>query len=411
MAALTGEMVRGFVILLAFAGLLGWLIVYSVIKADDPPRMIFKWILTAGVVGVMVKFVAPMVGRGGYEGAFGGIPATAVCGLAFAAIWRHDLAGLAAKPFASLYDGGDEPPEARPAYSVAQARQKQGRYLEAITEIRTQLDRFPTDFEGQMLLAQIQAENLQDLPGAELTIQRLCAQPGHATKNITFALYSMADWHLAIGRDTDAARAALEQIIALFPDSESALGAAQRIAHLSRPEMVLDPHDRKTYAVSPGLHNVGLRRAEEQLKPEETDPGRLAAAYVAHLAEHPLDAEAREKLAVIYVRHYGRLDLAADQLEQLIAQPHQPAKQVARWLNLLADLQIRSGADYETVKQTLERIIERDPNLAAAEIARNRLGRLRLEFKANETKQPVKMGVYEQNLGLRGNGRAGVSPG
>jgi len=114
---------------------------------------------------------------------------------------------------------------------------------------------------------------------------------------------------------------------------------------------------------------------------------------------------------VIYVDHYGRLDLAADQLEQLIAQPHQPGKQVAHWLNLLADLQIRSGADYETVKQTLERIIERDPNLAAAEIARNRLGRLRLELKANETKQPVKMGVYEQNLGLRGNGRAGVSPG
>jgi tetratricopeptide (TPR) repeat protein len=411
MAALNGEVVRGTVILVVFGGLLVWLFIYSVVKAEDPPQMIFKWVLTAGVVGAMIQWVAPMVGRGGYEGAFGGIPLTALCGIVLAIIWRHDLAGLVARPFASLYDGGNQPPIPHPAYSVAQARQKQGRYLEAIAEIRKQLDRFPTDLEGHMMLAQIQAENLRDLPGAELTIERLCAQPDHAPKNLAFALYSLADWHLAVGQDTEAARRALQRIIELLPESEFALGAAQRIAHLRSPDVTSNGHEGKKFTLRSGPRNVGLLPSDEHLKPVETDPGHLAARYVEHLAEHPLDADAREKLAVIYADHYGRLDMAADQLEQLISQPHQPAKLVVGWLNLLADLQIRCGADYDTVRSTLERIIERDPNLAAAEIARNRLGRLKLELKANEKKTPVKLGAYEQNIGLKRGNRSGLKPG
>ena len=141
------------------------------------------------------------------------------------------------------------------------------------------------------------------------------------------------------------------------------------------------------------------------------DPAQVAADFVKHLEQHPLDTEAREKLALIYADHYGRLDLASDQLEQMIAQPHQPGRLVVHWLNLLADLQIRSGSDYETVKATLERIIDRDPELAAAGIARNRLALLKLEMKAQEKKESVKMGTYEQNIGLKhGVGRGGITP-
>ena len=93
--------------------------------------------------------------------------------------------------------------------------------------------------------------------------------------------------------------------------------------------------------------------------------------------------------------------LAADQLQQLIDQPNQPAKQVVHWLNLLADLQIRHGAGFEAASQTLTQIIERYPNQAAAGMARNRLDLLKLELKAKDTKQPVKMGTYEQNIGLK----------
>src|SRR6267154_546261 len=259
----TGEIVRGILFLVMLVATIGWVVVRSVQKADDPARMIFKWVLTLGMLMIMFWKVLPIVSQGGYTGAFGGIPLTAVCGLVLAIIWRHSIASLVAKPFSSLYDGGDQEVEPRPAYSIAQARQKQGKYVEAVAEIRKQLDRFPTDIEGQMLLAQIQAENLKDLPGAEITIQRLIAQPGHAHMNIAYALYSMADWHISVGQDGEAARRDLEKIIALLPDSEFALGAAQRIAHLGNLDMVLAPYDRKKFTVTEGPRNLGLMLAQD----------------------------------------------------------------------------------------------------------------------------------------------------
>ena len=196
-------------------------------------------------------------------GAFIGVPLAAACGIVLAVIWRHNIADLVAKPFSSLYDGGSEEPVPHPAYSIAQSKQKKGQYLEAMAEIRKQLERFPTDVEGQMLLAQIQAEDLKDLPAAELTIERFCAQPGHAPQNIVFALYSLADWHLKITQDREAARRHLEKIIELFPDSEFALGAAHRIAHLGSPEMLLAPHEQKKFTVPEGVRNIGLLRGRD----------------------------------------------------------------------------------------------------------------------------------------------------
>jgi tetratricopeptide (TPR) repeat protein len=380
----TFEIVRG-TVLLAFAlGAIGWFLVRCLKRSDDPARLIFKWVLTGGVIGCMIFWVGPMTARED-QSAIMGMIMTAVMGLVLTVIWRHNIADLIAKPFASLYDGGSEEPISRPAYSIAQSNQKRGKYLEAIAEIRKQLDRFPTDVEGQLLLAQIQAGDLRDLPAAELTIQRFCEQPGHAPQNITFALYS---------RD-------LEKIIELLPESEFALGAAHRIAHLGSAEMLLAPNERKKFIVTEGVRNIGLLRGREPLQPAEPDPEQAAAECVKHLEEHPQDTEARERLAVIYADHYGRLDLAANELEQMIQQPNQPARLVVHWLNVLADLQIRGGAGFEAAQQTLQRIVDRDPKAAAAEIARHRLALLKLETKSKEKSQAVKLGSYEQNIGLK----------
>jgi len=403
----TAEIIRGTIILVLGCAAVLAFIIYTVRKSEEPASMVVKWIITFGMLFVLFGIVGPIVGKGGYGGAFIGIPLTAACGLVFAIIWRHEIAGLVARPFGSLYDGGSTPPVPRPLYSMARAKQKNGQYLEAIALIREQLNRFPMDVEGQLLLAEIQAEHLKDLAGAELTIQRFCAQPGHAPKNVAFALYSMADWHLAIGQDRDAARACLEKIIELLPGSEFALGAAQRIAHLASPEMIVRGFEPEKKHLTEGDQRIGLLKPGEQTGPAEVDPGTLAAEYVRHLEEHPLDCEVREKLAVLYADHYHRLDLAVDQLEQMIQMPSQPARNIVRWLNLMADLQVREGADLETVQATLQRIIDRGPNLAAAELARNRLSLLKLEFKANEQQESVKMGTYEQNIGLKSARRLG----
>jgi len=130
----------------------------------------------------------------------------------------------------------------------------------------------------------------------------------------------------------------------------------------------------------------------------------MANAYVKHLEQHPLDTEAREKLAVLYADHYKRLDLATAELEQLISSPNLSSKLIVHWLNLLADLQIRSGANYDVVSQTLHRIIDLDPKVAAPELARNRLAILRLELKSQTKPGSVKLGEYEQNIGLKRHG-------
>jgi tetratricopeptide (TPR) repeat protein len=397
----TWEIIRAIFTILIPVVVFGGLIVLTIIKAEDPARMTFKWVLTLIVLAIMVFKVAPMVGQGGYGAAFGGIPFAAVCGITLAIIWRHTIASWIADPIGSLYDGGTTAPDPHPAYSIAQSRQKQGKYLEAVAEIQKQLEKFPTDFEGHLMMAQIQAEDLNDLPAAEQTIQRLCAQPGHAPRNIAFALYSMADWHLAIGQDREAAQRILEQVSQLLPDSEFSLNAAQRIAHLADRQMLMSSHDRRKLILKEGVQNIGLLTHSAHFRPAETDPGLLATEYVKHLEQHPLDTEAREKLAVLYADHYQRLDMATDELEQLIQQPNQPSRLVVRWLNLLADLQIRGGSDYETARATVQRIVERDPKAAAASVAQNRLATLRLELKAQQKNQAVKLGTYEQNIGLK----------
>jgi len=390
---LTGEFIRGLLILILFGALVVWLIIHTIRNAEEPKRMAIKWAISlplAALIVLSLKLLGPLAPF-----------LIALCGIVLSYLWTPHLGSLVSSPLTSLFDGGNTPPDPRPAYSIAMARQKQGNYLEAVAEIRRQLHRFPTDLEGHLLLAEILAEHLGDLPGAESTIQHFVAQSGHAPKNIAFALYSLADWHLRFSQDREAARRALQKIIDLLPESEFALGAAQRLGHLGDAEMLLNPHDRKKFAVLEGVKNLGLLQAREHPHIVETDPGQAAAAYVKHLEQHPLDMEAREKLAVLYAGHFKRLDLAAGELEQMIAQPNQPPKLVVHWLNLLADLQIRAGGDYETVSQTLQRIIERVPNLAAAEMARNRLAILKLELKANAKTDGIKLGTYEQRLGLK----------
>jgi outer membrane protein assembly factor BamD (BamD/ComL family) len=398
----TAHIIRGSILLIASVAAGGWLLVHSLKRSQDPPRLIVKWILTGLILWFLIRIVVPMADpntRG--AAAWDGIVLALVCGLALTAVWRHSMASIIAKPLGSLFDGGDREVDPCPVYSVAQAKRNRGYYLEAVREIRKQLEQFPQDFQGQLLLAEIQTQNLNDLPGAEVTIQHLCNQPRHAPRNIAFALNSLADWHLKYAQDREAARQDLEKIIALLPESEMAALAAQRIAHLADTAFLLAPHDRQPVALATGVADVGLLPTRDRPAVPEADPGRQAAEYVRHLENHPLDTEARENLARLYADHYQRLDLAADQLEQLIAHPAQPASRIVRWLNLLADLQIQHSADYETVRRTVQRIIDRYPGMPPAETARRRLDHLRLELKAKEMSQTVKLGSYEQDIGLK----------
>ncbi|MCX8091506.1 MAG: tetratricopeptide repeat protein [Verrucomicrobiae bacterium] len=372
---------------LLVVGAVVWAAIHRLRKAERPGWLLFKWALTAALLLVFVRVLVPLAAAN----PFVGVPLVALWGIGLAVIWGAQIGELLARPLSSLYDGGTEPVEPRPFYSIAEARRKQGHYAQAIAEIDRQLEKFPTDFEGQMLLASIQAEDLRDLAAAETTILRVWEQPDHPPHQLAYALNTLADWQLRFGQNRQAARATLQRIVDRWPDTELALLAAQRIAHLEHPEGT-----RRSGAPIPvprGVEDIGLMQSSAHLQPAGPDPAQLAAEYVAHLQAHPDDSAVREKLAVIYADHYKRLDLATLELNQLIEQPHQPARLVVHWLNLLADLQLRHGAGLETVRETLSRIIERYPHHAAADQARSRLNLLALEARARNPTPSLRAGL------------------
>ena len=395
--------------LIAILVLVGWLFIRAFRRSNAPASLAWQWVLTLGlgiplfvVIVRMMKSGFAAGGLGGAAVAIGGLFLTVALGLIIYMIWRDSLMEMISSPITSLFDGGSLPPEPKPFYSIALAKRKRSLPLEAVAEIRKQLARFPNDYEGIVLLATVQAEDTKDLPGAEMTLTEFCDQPEAPPRQVAAAFTLLADWQLKLAQDADSARAALERIIAKFPGTDLALAAAQRIAHLGGVEKImLAARDRQPVALPEGMKSAGLRDTMKDLVPVETDPRMVAGELVKHLAQHPLDTEAREKLAVIYANHYHRLDLAAGELNQLAEMPGHPPRSVAHWLNLLADLQVHGGADYDTVRPTLERIATRFPGSAAAELARSRLAHLKLEIKGQKETPGIKPGVYEQNIGLK----------
>ena len=167
------------------------------------------------------------------------------------------------------------------------------------------------------------------------------------------------------------------------------------------PEMLAEKKEPRRVKLEHYQDNIGLLREPAAVRPPAEDPALSAMRLVNHLQAHPEDDEAREKLALIYAEHYQRIDLAADQLEDLIGQPNAPAKQIVHWLNLLADLRIKCASDVGGARDALQRIVDLFPKSAAAETAKTRLAYLQLELRAKQKSQVVPLGSYESNIGLK----------
>jgi len=159
-------------------------------------------------------------------------------------------------------------------------------------------------------------------------------------------------------------------------------------------------------ALPEGVQSIGLLDSTDFLKPQEIEPGKLAAAHVKHLETHPHDFEVREKLATIYARDFQRLDLATMELAQLINETKHKPKQIAHWLNCWQISRWTWERTRRRCGQRWKKSVNAFPNLPVADLAQRRLARLENEFKGQQKSVRVKMGVYEQNIGLKyGNPR------
>jgi len=396
----------GVFVLLAVATVVAWIIWRLLKNSTDPAALLFRWVMSAVILGGGFYFIKWMMGPNpAAQEQIAAVLAGAVIGLIFAILWLPAIIEKVSETIGTLFTGGSEPPPPEPFYSPAIAMRKQGKFREATYEVQQQLARFPNDVTGQMMMAEIQAADLNDLPAAQLTIERLCHQAGHSAPQIANAFNALADWHLK-ALNPDAARITLEKIIARLPGTEQALLAEQRISHLASKEALQAAHEHRPIELRAGIKDIGLMKDPPKVLRAELSPVEEAAELVNKLELHPTDNDAREKLAMIYAEHYQRLDLALDQLEQLVSAPKQSGKEVARWLNVMADLQLKLGADYDTIRATLQRVIDLFPELAAAQLAQQRIELLRLELKGKEKSQVVKLGSYEKDIGLKNPPRA-----
>ena len=338
------------VVMAAAAAFVAW---RSIRKSAEPLALIFKWGITAflifGTIAVLRHFPPlcwPVIVL---------IPAMTV-GL----MWTPSIAAIMASAMSGGIDGGDRELEPQPCYSMAQTKRCNGHPQEAVQLLREQLEKFPGDFPGVMLLAAIQAEDLRDLAGAQATLENWIQGPAATPQGLASALTALADWRLQFARDPEAARVALERIVRTLPDTPLAHQAAQRLAHLPTAEHLMASRPGATVDLPPREKDIGLRKTFPG-PVAASDPDAVAEGYVKQLEKHPADTDTREKLAVLYAEHFHRLDLAVDQLEQLIAFPNESPKHVAHWLNLLADLHIRVGRDMAAAEAALRRILEQFP--------------------------------------------------
>lgn len=301
-----------------------------------------------------------------------------IAALVLALVWFQFLsAGVTSftRFLVSFYDDGGREIEPRPVYSRARALVFRSQIPAAVAEIRQQLEKFPTDYEGQIFLAELQAGHLNDLPAAQITLQRLVEQPGHAPAQIAAAFTTLAEWHLKYSQDPVAARAELEKIPARFPGTQVAQIAAQRLANLPSVDHVMEAHDRRAVKVEDRAQPYAMGRPQVKMPVAET-PAEAEQKLLQRLEQYPRDNVTREQLVLLYADQFERLDWATRQLEIMIAAPNQQPREVVGWLERIADLQQRFGAEKRDVRRTLQRIIDLFPKSSSAERAQNRIFRI-----------------------------------
>jgi len=320
--------------------------------------------------------------------------------------WLPRLVGRGMSPLLGAYTGGDETEEPKPFYARAVAYRKRGNATEALAEVEAQLSRFPDDAPGLMLMAELKANELNDVPGALSILDHLVERPACSPEEAALALQQKSAWELERLKDVDAARHSLERLIERCPGTQAALTARQQLARLPS-EATLESREtpRKIVVVHHpervGLLPEGNTNAASQPSTGPEDDGGEAERLVRHLEQFPDDWTALEQLADIYERKWNRRDLATDVWEKLIQLTTATPRQTAQWLNLLADLQLRSPNGAGAARLTLERIGQRFPGTPWAEQAESRIRLLGLDQRAKAAPRVIRLGTYEQNIGLK----------
>lgn len=268
----------------------------------------------------------------------------------------------------------------RPIYSRAIAALHFDRHEAAEALVLAELENCEDDFEGWMLLADLYANQFNDLEGAESVIRETCAQPATNASQFAVAFHKLADWQLKLKRDPAAARKALEEICRRYPKSHLDKMARLRIRQLPSTAEALAAEAAGTRIRLPRLH-----RALDEPPPAGTlsraEAGSLARQESERLHKNPDDVAARERLARLLAEELDNPDLGLEQLELLLGMADPPPGKPAEWMAQMAAWQIRFKQDRLGARKTLERLLRLYPQSVHAFSAQRRLSLMEIEAR------------------------------
>ena len=321
--------------------------------------------------------------------------------LALFVMWHQSLFAWVARPITDAFDGGGVTEEPKPFYYKALACKGRGEYPAALEEIELQLERFPKDLEGWMLRASIEAEGLRQPILALATLDEFLAVA--RPEDRPAVLFRQAEIELETLRRPEAARVRLEQVVREFDGTEASRLARQKIARLPSGGWA-EGHplgDREVLVVTPGEDRVGLSAdLGAGLVPAGRTPEEKRDELLLQLEQHPDDPVAREELARLHAWELGEPDEAQKLLEELVADPGAHDRDVARWLNIMADIHLRSASGVADARMALGRLIERMPGSPAAEAADRRIALLRVEAGGAPEAPRIRIRQKVGNVGL-----------
>ena len=375
---------------------------------NEPLKVIVKWVVTLAVVAFMIHATVRANDRDALLIVFIFLllPGSILLGL----WWTPAISDWIASPITYALTGDSRESYNKPEYGIANARRKRGQYVEAIEAVDEQLVKHPGNFDGLMLKATIQAENLGDLAAAAATIQETLSDPEQLNYRLPVALNKMAEWQLAIAGDPDAARRTLQQIQTALPNSRAAQLAAQRLASLDSSEEsesdVVDFNESYQNLVEESAEKDDFTSPLELPKAIELNRQQVGEealqTCLRRVEMHPDSISNREELAALYLDHTKQPAMALRQYEHLLALSGTTIHQKTAWLNKLADIQVKSGESYETIRATLERVVALDPRAAPAARAQQRISYLHIELRSvNRKTKRLQLGSYDEDLGLK----------
>lgn len=232
------------------------------------------------------------------------------------------------------------------------------------------------------MLATLYAEQFKDLAGAEEIIMELCDQPAITPPQISVALHKLADWHLKIGSDPEAATRALLVVVNRLPNSHLARMAEARRSQLPRSVAELNEQKHAHKIALPSL-NDDFEKADDSPPDEATrkEAAERARQLSIILTDNPDDTAARERLARLFTEKLSRPDLGIGQIELLLQIENRPGSKRAEWLGLLAAWQLRHRHDKAGAREILERIVREFPETPHAFAAQRRLGLMEVDAR------------------------------